>query len=75
MSKKIKEKIKDNIYDSIILNFTTNEKDLLLAQQISLMAMFQKYFDYVFGIRIVCGFPYIELEGEIEDWELIFNKI
>ena len=35
------------------------------------MAMFQKYFDYGADILSVCGFPYIELEGEVEDRELI----
>ena len=39
------------------------------------MSMFQKYFDYKAEIHAICGFPYIELEGEIEDWELIINKI
>ena len=75
ISKQIKENTKSNIYDNIILNFTTNTKDLLLVQQISSMSMFQKYFDYEFYAHSVCGFPYIELEGEIEDWELILNKI
>ena len=75
ISKQIKENMKDNIYDNIILNFTTNTKDLLLVQQISSMSMFQKYFDYELNIHVTCGFPYIELEGEIEDWELILNKI
>ena len=75
ISKQIKENTKRNIYDNIILNFTTNTKDLLLVQQISSMSMFQKYFDYEFNVHVICGFPYIELEGEIEDWELILNKI
>ena len=75
ISKQIKDNIKNNMYDNIILNFTTNTKDLLLVQQISSMSMFQKYFDYEFEIHTICGFPYIELEGEIEDWELILNKI
>ena len=74
-SKLIKENAKNEIYDNIILNFTTNTKDLLLVQQISSMAMFQKYFHYKGIIHSVCGFPYIELEGEVEDWELILNKI
>ncbi len=74
-SKLIKENIKNEIYENIILNFTTNTKDLLLVQQISSMSMFQKYFDYKAEIHTICGFPYIELEGEIEDWELIINKI
>ena len=75
ISEQIKENTKKDIYDNIVLNFTTNTKDLLLVQQISSMSMFKKYFEYVFDVNIICGFPYIELEGEIEDWQLILNKI
>ena len=39
------------------------------------MSMFKKYFEYHFDSYVICGYPYIELEGEIEDWQLIFNKI
>ena len=74
-SSKIKENIKDNIYENIILNFSTNNKELLLVQKISSMAMFNKYFEYKSLFYEVCGFPYIELEGSLEDWELILNKI
>jgi len=74
ISKQIKENIKEDIYDNIVLNFTTNTKDLLLVQQISSMSVLKNYFEYEFEVEIVCGFPYIELEGEIEDWQLILNK-
>ena len=74
-SSKIKESIKDNIYDNIILNFSTNNKELLLVQKISSMAMFNKYFEYKSLFHVICGFPYIELEGSLGDWELILNKI
>lgn len=74
-SSKIKDNIKDNIYDNIILNFSTNTKELLLVQKISSMAMFSKYFEYESLFYETCGFPYIELEGSLEDWELILNKI
>ena len=74
-SSKIKENIKDDIYDNIILNFSTNTKELLLVQKISSMAMFNKYFEYKSLFYEICGFPYIELEGSLEDWELILNKI
>ena len=75
ISKQIKENTKKDIYDNIVLNFTTNTKDLLLVQQISSMSMFKQYFEYRFTSYVICGFPYIELEGKIEDWQLIFNKI
>ena len=39
------------------------------------MAMFNKYFEYKSFFHEICGFPYIELEGSLGDWELILNKI
>ena len=74
-SSKIKENLKNYIYDNIILNFSTNTKELLLVQKISSMAMFSKYFEYRTLFHEICGFPYIELEGSLEDWELILDKI
>ena len=40
-------------------------------QKVSLMSMFKKYFEYKAYLGITCGYPYINLEGTIEDWELI----
>ena len=39
------------------------------------MAMFSKYFEYKSNFHVIYGFPYIELEGSLEDWELILKKI
>jgi hypothetical protein len=73
-SSKIKENIKEDIYDNLVLNFTTNTKELLLVQVVSTMAMFKSYFEYQAKMTELCGFPYIELEGSLADWNLILNK-
>jgi len=39
------------------------------------MSMFKKYFEYKANLHITCGYPYINLEGTIEDWELIKKKL
>ena len=39
------------------------------------MAMFSKYFEYKSNFHVIYGFPYIELEGSLEDWELILKKL
>ena len=72
---KLIEKIGENtgeyILDDFILNFSTNDKNLLFVQKVSLMSMFKKYFIYKAFLGITFGYPYINLEGKIEDWELI----
>ena len=73
-SSKIKENIKEDIYDNLVLNFTTNTKELLLVQAVSTMAMFKSYFEYKVKMHYKCGFPFIELEGSLADWKLILNK-
>ena len=35
----------ENIINNFILDFSTNDKNLLFVQKISLMSMFKKYFD------------------------------
>ena len=36
--------------------------------------MFKSYFEYQAKMIEKCGFPYIELEGSLADWNLILNK-
>ena len=73
--KKIGENTGEYILDDFILNFSTNDRNLLFVQKVSLMSMFKKYFIYKARLGITCGYPYINLEGKIEDWELIRKKL
>ena len=72
---KIGENTGDCILDEFILDFTTNDKNLLFVQKVSVMAMFKKYFEYKAILGITCGYPYINLEGTIKDWILIKKKL
>ena len=72
---KVGENMGENILNNFILDFSTNDKNLLFVQKVSLMSMFKKYFDYHAYLGITCGYPYINLEGSIKDWELIKTKL
>ena len=72
---KIGENTGNYVLDEFILDFTTNDKNLLFVQKVSVMAMFKKYFEYKAILGITCGYPYINLEGTIKDWILIKNKL
>ena len=50
--KKIEENTGTYILDDFILNFSTNDKNLLFVQKVSLMSMFKKYFDYTAHLDI-----------------------
>ena len=75
ITEKLGENLGENILKDFILDFSTNDDNLLFVQKVSLMSMFKKYFEYKAYLGITCGYPYINLEGTIEDWELIKKKL
>jgi hypothetical protein len=46
----------------------------VISGKVSIMSSFKKYFRYR-GSMLVCGIPYILLEGTLEDWEKILEKL
>ncbi len=66
--------VKEGIIDIIEPNFTTTTKISLTAAHASIMTSMKSYFKYEVHL-CGCGFPYIELEGTIEDWEKVLEKI
>ena len=42
---KVGENMGENILNNFILDFSTNDENLLFVQKVSLMSMFKKYFD------------------------------
>ena len=66
--------VKEGIIDIIEPNFTTTTKISLTAAHASIMTSMKSYFDYEVYL-CGCGFPYIDLEGTIEDWEKVLTKI
>lgn len=63
-----------SITDTMTPDFTTTTTISLAVGQLSIMAAMKNYFTY----RILCGgcgFPYITIEGSLEDWEKIILKL
>ena len=72
---KIKQNTKNNIVDILTPNFSTSIKSTIIASKISIMAVMKKYFDYELDMDVMCGIPYIILEGTLKDWESILEKL
>ena len=64
----------NDIINTLTADFTTTTPVSLAVSQLTIMSTMQHYFQYrasVFG----CGFPYISIEGSIEDWTKIQSKL
>lgn len=71
---KISENIGKELTDILTPNFTTSTKESIIAGKVSIMSTFKKYFKYRIGM-CTCGIPYILLEGSLEDWKKILEKL
>ena len=71
---KISENIGKQLTDILTPNFTTSTKQSIIAGKVSIMSTFKKYFHYRIGMA-TCGIPYILLEGSLEDWKKILEKL
>ena len=71
---KISENIGKQLTDILTPNFTTSTKNSIIAGKVSIMSTFKKYFQYEIGM-VSCGIPYILLEGSLEDWKKILEKL
>ncbi|CAL8089657.1 unnamed protein product [Orchesella dallaii] len=70
--------IKNNVSDPDFMNwmlptFSTTTSDDKVALGILLMATMKHYFAYSYDA--ICGIPYITLEGTVEDWENLYNRL
>ena len=72
--KRISENIGTELTDILTPNFTTSTKESIIAGKVSIMSTFKKYFNYRIGM-VSCGIPYILLEGSLEDWKKILEKL
>ena len=70
----ISENIGKELIDILTPNFTTSNEESIIAGKVSIMSVFKKFFDYT-ELDFVCGIPYIILEGSLNDWENILNKL
>ena len=72
--KKISENIGAELTEALTPNFSTSTKDTIIAGKVSIMSTFKKYFKYRIDM-CTCGIPYIILEGNLQDWEKILDKL
>lgn len=62
------------ITETLEPDFTTTTIISRAVGQLSIMAAMKEYFDY-HVIMCICAFPFIVVEGSIEDWEKIISKL
>lgn len=69
----IKENSDPVLHETLLCEFSTTTPAIRTACEIALMDTYQRYFDYV--MACVCGIPQITLEGTVEDWQRIRDRI
>lgn len=62
------------ITDALTPNFTTTTPISLAVGQLSIMSTMKQYFSFR-GMVCGCGIPYITIEGSVEDWRKIVEKL
>jgi hypothetical protein len=73
LTEQIKTNVGAGLVDTIDFNFSTSDKITKVVGYTSLMSSMKKYFEFM-GFCHMCNFPYIILEGKVEDWENILKK-
>ena len=70
----ISQNIGKELIDVLTPNYSTSTKESIISGQVSIMSTFKKYFNYHL-LMASCGIPYIILEGNLNDWEKILEKL
>lgn len=70
---KIREHIGDEAHGMIVCDFSTTGPAERAASEVMLMDAVQSYFEYSFVT--LCGIPAVTLEGSVEDWELVRDRV
>ena len=73
LTEKIKENIGEELINTIDFNFSTSNKITKVVGYASIMSSMKKFFEFT-GSCHMCNYPYIILEGKLEDWENILKK-
>ena len=73
INKQMEQYLGEEILKDLTPDFTTTNYDSLIISRLSIMGAFKKYFNYKMNL-IICGIPYIILEGTIEDYQKIKEK-
>ena len=74
LTQKIAENVGKELVNVLTPNFSTSNKNSVISGKVSIMSSFKKYFRY-HAEMVRCGIPYILLEGTLEDWEKILEKL
>jgi len=72
-SKQIEQSIGEDIYKTLIADFSTTTPLDKAVSQIVLMDTTKAFFNY--KMKGLCGIPHIILEGTIEDWENVRKRV
>ena len=74
INEEMKKYLGKEIVNDLTANFTTTDYNTYLVSKLSIMGTFQKYFEYVMHGEVLCGSPYIILEGTENDYKSIICK-
>jgi hypothetical protein len=69
----IRENSDPVLHETLLCEFSTTTPAIKTAYEIALMDTYQRYFDY--SLECVCGIPEITLQGTVEDWQRIRDRI
>jgi hypothetical protein len=62
----------EGAYEDLMIDFSETNMIEKISMGITVMDTLQHYFKYI--VRTRCGFPYILLEGDEEDWRILRDK-
>lgn len=73
MTPLIGQNLKTDLAEWYIPSFSTTTSTDKIALGVALMSTVQAYFEYT--VNFLCGLPYVELLGTVEDWEALRKKV
>ena len=74
LTEQVKSYVGEELINTLDFNFSTSNKITKIVGYTSIMSAMKKYFHFI-GNCHMCNFPYIILEGSLEDWENILKKV
>lgn len=73
-TEQIQNFVGSDVIEALTPDFSTTTPLSLSVGQISIMSAFKNYFKYI-RFAGICDFPFINIEGTVEDWEKIQQKL
>merc|ERR1712038_197054 len=74
VDEQISKNLKDaSVTDWLLPNFSTTCDEDRIVSAVTIMSTLQAYFEYT--CMLCCGIPTVTLEGTVEDWRLLRQKI